>query len=60
MATSSPGPRSPPSPHLPATGLPAGECDGQPIGVPLIGPYMEDLTTIRAAELLSSAAGEGN
>ena len=39
-------------PNLPATAFPAGkDADGLPIGVQAIGPYMEDLTTIRLAEL---------
>ena len=37
--------------------LPAGEdADGMPIGVQAIGPFMEDLTPIRLAEL--ATAGE--
>jgi amidase len=40
---------------LPATAMPAGTSGGLPIGVQVIGPYGEDLTTIRVAELL----GEG-
>ena len=39
-------------PGLPATALPAGMSGGLPIGVQLIGPAGEDLTPIRAAELL--------
>jgi amidase len=38
---------------LPATGMPAPRTGALPVGVQIIGPYLEDLTTIRVAELLS-------
>jgi amidase len=40
-------------PYLPSTVLPTGLADnGLPIGVQAIGPYLQDLSTIRFAELL--------
>jgi amidase len=41
--------------NLPATGMPAPRSGPLPVGVQIIGPYLEDLTTIRVAELLSAA-----
>ena len=39
---------------LPATTLPAGfSRDGLPVGLQVIGPYLEDHTTLRFAELLA-------
>lgn len=44
-------------PNLPATAFPAGrDAENMPIGVQAIGPYMEDLTTIRLAELATADA----
>jgi amidase len=43
---------------LPATAAPIGRSDlGLPIGVQIIGPYLEDRTTIRFAELLAEEFG---
>jgi amidase len=45
-------------PHLPATAAPIGRTrGGLPIGVQIIGPYLEDLTTIAFAERLSAEFG---
>jgi amidase len=39
---------------LPATVMPVGETsDGRPLGVQIIGPYLEDYTPVRLAELMS-------
>ncbi|MFK4809881.1 amidase [Devosia sp. ZW T5_3] len=41
---------------LPATVMPVGKTpDGRPLGVQIIGPYLEDYTPIRLAELMSPA-----
>lgn len=43
---------------LPSTVVPAGKGDdGLPIGVQVIGPYLHDITTIRAARLISKLCG---
>jgi len=43
---------------LPATAMPIGLCDaGLPVGVQLIGAYLEDRTTIRFAELAEREFG---
>jgi amidase len=45
-------------PGLPATAFPLGlSRDGLPIGLQAIGPYLEDWTTIRFAELVGEAIG---
>jgi amidase len=45
-------------PHLPATAAPIGRTRlGLPIGAQIIGPFLEDLTTIAFAELLSHEFG---
>jgi amidase len=47
-------------PHLPATAAPIGRTrEGLPIGIQVIGPYLEDLTTIGFAERLSAEFGLG-
>lgn len=44
--------------NLPATVMPTGRLvDGLPAGLQIIGPQMEDLTTIRFAELAEQALG---
>ena len=44
--------------QLPATVAPIGRTDtGLPIGVQIIGPYLEDATTIQFAQLLEQAYG---
>jgi len=43
---------------LPSTVVPAGMGDdGLPIGVQVVGPYLHDITTIRAARLISKLCG---
>lgn len=43
---------------LPVTVMPAGQSpDGLPIGVQIVGPYLEDRTTMEVARLLSMASG---
>lgn len=42
---------------LPATVMPVAVSDGLPIGVQIIGPYLEDCTTIRFAELAEREFG---
>jgi amidase len=45
-------------PHLPATAAPIGRTsDGLPIGAQFFGPFLEDLTTIAFAGLLSDEFG---
>ena len=41
---------------LPATAFPAGQdSQGLPLGLQAIGPYLEDYTTIRFAQLLEES-----
>jgi amidase len=43
---------------LPATVVPAGVAgDGLPIGVQIVGPYLHDRTTLKAARLISKLCG---
>lgn len=47
--------------HLPATAAPIGKTSaGLPIGVQLVGPFLEDRTTIAFAKLLESEFGPGS
>jgi amidase len=44
--------------YLPATAAPVGRAaDGMPVGVQIIGPYLEDLTTIDFAKKLAEVVG---
>ncbi len=44
--------------HLPATVAPVGKTsEGLPVGVQIIGPYLEDRTTIDVARLITREIG---
>jgi amidase len=44
--------------YLPATVMPAGRTrDGLPVGLQIVGPYLEDRTPIRLAGLIAQATG---
>jgi amidase len=44
--------------HLPATAIPTGRrIDGMPMGLQAVGPYLEDRTAIRFAQLAEQALG---
>jgi amidase len=44
--------------HLPATAIPTGRrIDGMPMGLQAVGPYLEDRTPIRFAQLAEQALG---
>lgn len=44
--------------HLPATALPTGRrIEGMPVGLQAVGPYMEDRTPLRFAQLAEQALG---
>ena len=44
--------------NLPATAIPTGRfIDGMPMGLQVIGPFMEDRTTLRFAQLAEAAIG---
>jgi len=44
--------------YLPATVVPIGfDGDGLPIGVQIVGPYLDDMTTLRLGELISEIMG---
>jgi amidase len=45
-------------PGLPATSIPIGlSAEGLPIGVQIVGPWLEDLTPLKLAELIEKACG---
>jgi amidase len=45
--------------YLPSTVIPAGRTEsGLPIGLQVVGPYLEDRTSLHAAKLLSEVLGE--
>jgi amidase len=45
-------------PGLPATSVPIGlSPEGLPIGVQIVGPWLEDRTTLKLAELIEKACG---
>ena len=44
--------------HLPATAAPVGRTkDGLPVGMQIVGPYLEDRTTIDVARRLTQVVG---
>jgi amidase len=44
--------------HLPATAIPTGRrIDGMPMGLQVVGPYLEDRTALRFAQLAEQALG---
>jgi amidase len=44
-------------PGLPATAIPLGLAGGLPIGAQIVGPWLEDRTTLKLAELIEQAFG---
>ena len=45
-------------PGLPATAIPIGRTpEGLPVGAQIIGPWLEDLTPLRLAELIEREIG---
>ncbi|GLH80403.1 amidase [Bradyrhizobium sp. SSBR45G] len=44
-------------PGLPATAIPLGLADGLPVGVQIVGPFLEDRTPIKLAELIERDFG---
>lgn len=44
--------------YLPCTVRPIGRSAGLPVGVQLIGPYLDDLTTIQFARLIEDVVGD--
>jgi amidase len=45
-------------PGLPATSIPIGlSPEGLPIGVQIVGPWLEDRTPLKLAELIENACG---
>jgi amidase len=46
--------------NLPATAIPTGRfIEGMPMGLQVVGPYLEDRTTLRFAQLAAAALGGG-
>jgi len=44
--------------HLPATAVPTGRyIDGMPMGLQMVGPYLQDRTTLRFAQLVEQELG---
>ncbi|WP_316175021.1 MULTISPECIES: amidase [unclassified Bradyrhizobium] len=44
-------------PGLPATAIPLGLADGLPVGVQIVGPWLEDRTLLKLAELIEREFG---
>jgi Asp-tRNA(Asn)/Glu-tRNA(Gln) amidotransferase A subunit family amidase len=44
--------------YLPATVIPVGRTGGLPVGMQIVGPYLEDRTTLDLAGRLSELVGE--
>ncbi|MGC2778561.1 MAG: amidase family protein, partial [Bradyrhizobium sp.] len=44
-------------PGLPATAIPLGLADGLPVGVQIVGPWLEDRTPLKLAELIEREFG---
>jgi amidase len=44
-------------PGLPATAIPLGLAGGLPVGAQIVGPWLEDRTTLKLAELIEEACG---
>src|SRR3979409_2224559 len=52
------GPGTAPLPGLPATAIPTGfSPDGLPLGVQIVGPWLEDRTPLKLAELIEREYG---
>ncbi len=41
----------------PATSVPAGLCDGLPVGLMIVGRHLEDATCLRVAQAYENAIG---
>ena len=58
IPTSSPGPESQTLPGLPSTAIPTGFApDGLPVGMQIVGPWLEDPTPLKLAELIEREFG---
>jgi len=44
-------------PGLPSTAIPVGMADGLPVGVQIVGPWLEDRTPLKLAELIEREFG---
>ena len=44
-------------PGLPATSIPLGLAEGLPVGAQIVGPWLEDRTTLKLAELIERSFG---